>query len=324
MKIAFVGKGGSGKSTLTALFIRFLEQKGNRDVLAIDADINMNLAGLLGVKVPEEILLARPEVASAIREHLRGTNPRIDDIARFLPTTPPGSGSNLIQKLGDPAVAPYVVRAAHQPVIDLATVGTYDRDGIGQTCYHSHLFVVENLLSHTLTGDRFNVVCDMVAGTDAFAYSMHLQFDAIALIAEPTPESIEVCRLYSGLSIEAGIDQLVFLVGNKIEDEEDLEYIKNGVGKEPVAFVPALASLKKARQKGQPVDRSLLSDEIVQAMRIVEEKASSPALTFADRLRMLHTLHMKLNEKQWVKLGYGDVADQIDSNFYVLNTMVAV
>ena len=38
MKIAFVGKGGSGKSTMTSLFIRYLQAKAERDVLAIDAD----------------------------------------------------------------------------------------------------------------------------------------------------------------------------------------------------------------------------------------------------------------------------------------------
>ncbi|MGH9549742.1 MAG: hypothetical protein ACRD3W_10220, partial [Terriglobales bacterium] len=48
MKIAFVGKGGSGKSTLTSLFIRYLQRNNNQSILAIDADLNMSLAGLLG------------------------------------------------------------------------------------------------------------------------------------------------------------------------------------------------------------------------------------------------------------------------------------
>ncbi|MBX9691991.1 MAG: ATP-binding protein [Cyanobacteria bacterium] len=324
MKIAFVGKGGSGKSTLTSLFIRFLENKKDRDILAVDADINMNLAGLLGVTVPEEKLLARPDVSATIREHLRGTNKRIESIAKFLPTTPPGSNSNLIRNIGDKALEPYVVRASERPIVDLATVGTYDRDGIGQTCYHSHLFVVENLLSHTVSSDRFNVVCDMVAGTDAFAYSMHLQFDAIVLIAEPTPESIEVCRLYSGLAKEAGIDELIVLVGNKIEDQEDLDYICNSVGREMLSYVPSLSILKRARQKGQSVDNSLLTPEIMWTMQKISEKASNPAVTFVDRLRLLHELHLKLNAKEWVKLGYGDVSDQIDYSFNPLKELVVV
>src|SRR5439155_17104031 len=172
--------------------------------LAIDADLNMNLAGLLGVKVPESAFISGPEAADAIRLHLKGTNPRVTDVTKFLPTTPPGSGSNLIESADDPALAPYSVRISNEPSINLLTVGTYEAEGIGQSCYHVNLFVAENVLSHSRTNDNFHVVSDMVAGTDAFAYSLHLQFDAINLIAEPTPESSEVCRLYLNLAREAG------------------------------------------------------------------------------------------------------------------------
>lgn len=49
MKIAFVGKGGSGKSTCAALFIHHLLRK-KLAVIAVDADINTHLANLLGLK----------------------------------------------------------------------------------------------------------------------------------------------------------------------------------------------------------------------------------------------------------------------------------
>ena len=48
MRIAFVGKGGSGKTTLSALFTRHLVALG-RPVLAIDADINQHLGQALGL-----------------------------------------------------------------------------------------------------------------------------------------------------------------------------------------------------------------------------------------------------------------------------------
>ena len=47
MKVAFVGKGGSGKTTLAALFSRYLAAAG-ATVWAIDADINQHLAAALG------------------------------------------------------------------------------------------------------------------------------------------------------------------------------------------------------------------------------------------------------------------------------------
>mgnify|MGYP003893631969 CR=1 FL=1 len=47
MKIAFIGKGGSGKSTVSWLATQMLVSEG-RKVLAIDADHNMDLVSLLG------------------------------------------------------------------------------------------------------------------------------------------------------------------------------------------------------------------------------------------------------------------------------------
>ncbi|WP_194921294.1 nucleotide-binding protein, partial [Catenulispora rubra] len=48
MKIAFVGKGGSGKTTLSALFARQLAADG-AEVVAVDADINQHLGVALGL-----------------------------------------------------------------------------------------------------------------------------------------------------------------------------------------------------------------------------------------------------------------------------------
>lgn len=48
--IAIAGKGGTGKTTLAALFVRILKEKNNGSVLAIDADPNSNLGELLGVR----------------------------------------------------------------------------------------------------------------------------------------------------------------------------------------------------------------------------------------------------------------------------------
>lgn len=308
MKIAFAGKGGSGKSTLSALFIRHLQQHG-RNVLALDADLNMNLAGLLGVTFPQDRVLAAPSVADAVRTHLRGENERISHISKFLPTTPPGAGSNLIRRHDDQALDFCSVNVNVNT--RLLTVGTYESEGIGQTCYHSHLFVAENLLSHTVADD-FDVVCDMVAGTDAFAYSLHLQFDAIVLIAEPTPESAEVCALYRGLAKDSGIDGLVHLVANKVEDEDDLSFIHERTGIEPLGVLPVLPALKKARQRGEPVMADMISAAL---MDIVENAARNPAVNERDRFEMLCRLHKNLNKKEWVKLAYGDVISQIDEDF---------
>jgi CO dehydrogenase maturation factor len=53
--IAIAGKGGSGKTTTSALIIRELRQRGLAPILAVDADGNANLHESLGFKLEETI-----------------------------------------------------------------------------------------------------------------------------------------------------------------------------------------------------------------------------------------------------------------------------
>ncbi|MDA8097240.1 MAG: carbon monoxide dehydrogenase [Desulforudis sp.] len=55
MQIAVAGKGGTGKTTFSALMIRQLVSAGHKPILAVDADANANLAEALGVPAPETV-----------------------------------------------------------------------------------------------------------------------------------------------------------------------------------------------------------------------------------------------------------------------------
>jgi len=55
IKIAVAGKGGCGKTSITALVIRYLKKNGKTPILAVDADPNANLRESLGLKVPQTI-----------------------------------------------------------------------------------------------------------------------------------------------------------------------------------------------------------------------------------------------------------------------------
>ncbi|HFB83649.1 MAG TPA: carbon monoxide dehydrogenase, partial [Thermodesulfatator sp.] len=49
--IALAGKGGTGKTTVATLVIRYLLEKNLKPILAVDADANANLNELLGLEV---------------------------------------------------------------------------------------------------------------------------------------------------------------------------------------------------------------------------------------------------------------------------------
>ncbi|MDY6954192.1 MAG: AAA family ATPase, partial [Thermodesulfobacteriota bacterium] len=59
MIIAMAGKGGTGKTTIAGLFLRFFLERGLKPVLAVDADANANLNEVLGVDVKTTLGEAR-------------------------------------------------------------------------------------------------------------------------------------------------------------------------------------------------------------------------------------------------------------------------
>ena len=305
MKIAFTGKGGSGKSTLAALFVGHLRSTGGR-VLAVDADVNVHLAPLLGVTAGAGSALSHPDNAAAVRRHLLGGNTLIGGADRFVATTPPGPGSRLVTLApGDP------VLAAHAVALDDRThvmhVGTYEPADIGAGCYHGPLAILAHLPAHLDPAPGDWVVCDMVAGTDAFANSLHAQFDLIVVVVEPTPESVTVARRYRELAAAAGIDDLLAFVGNKVADDVDLDYLRRELGAEPLTAVPAQGGLRRARQAGRCPAPDDLDDG--RPLRLIAERARPvPADRRAARLRQLH---LRLAEKDWVRSAYGDVTGQL-------------
>ena len=60
--IAMAGKGGTGKTTLAGLAVRYLIEHGKKPVLAVDADANSNFNEVLGVNVEATVGEAREEV----------------------------------------------------------------------------------------------------------------------------------------------------------------------------------------------------------------------------------------------------------------------
>jgi len=60
--IALAGKGGTGKTTLAGLLIKYLIARGKNPILAVDADSNFNLNEVLGVKVDDTLGKAREDM----------------------------------------------------------------------------------------------------------------------------------------------------------------------------------------------------------------------------------------------------------------------
>ncbi|HVZ67253.1 MAG TPA: AAA family ATPase [Patescibacteria group bacterium] len=313
MKIAFVGKGGSGKSTTTSLFIQYLIKK-NKKVLAVDADINMHISSLLGIYRNSDLALSEPTNVEKIREYLKGKNEKIKKASHVVKTTPPGKGSSLIF-VNDEDYMMKNFSTKFDKNGFYMFVGTYDTDEIGIACYHTNLAIFENVLSHLVLGEKEWLVADMVAGTDAFSNTLHAQFDAIVLVIEPTPEGTSVYEQYIKLAKEAGVDENLYVIGNKIEDESDLAYLNKKIGNKLLGGFTLKKEIKQARQKDTPLDLSMITKEEMglfdKISLLVERKGEDRQ----KKLRLLHDLHRKYVAQDYIVKEHGDLTDQVDVTF---------
>ena len=95
MRIAVVGKWGSGKTTTSALLASYLGSVRKKPLL-IDADINVHLPALfMREEFPIEKYLSSPENMRKVKGYLIGNNHRIASLAAFRKTTPPTKESQL-------------------------------------------------------------------------------------------------------------------------------------------------------------------------------------------------------------------------------------
>ncbi|MFE5257637.1 ATP-binding protein [Streptomyces coelicoflavus] len=316
MKIAFVGKGGSGKTTLSSLFVRHLAATG-APVVAIDADINQHLGAALGLDDAEAAgLPALGEHLPLIKEHLRGSNPRIASAETMIKTTPPGEGSRLLRVREDNPVYDACARPVELDggTVRLMVTGPFTDADLGVACYHSKTGAVELCLNHLVDGRDEYVVVDMTAGSDSFASGMFTRFDVTFLVAEPTRKGVSVYRQYKEYARDFGVTLKV--VGNKVQGPDDLDFLRDQVGDDLLVTV-GHSDWVRAMEKGRPPRFELLEDANSQALRALHTAvdATYELRDWARYTRQMVHFHLK-NAHSWGNERTGaDLAAQVDPGF---------
>jgi CO dehydrogenase maturation factor len=313
MRIAFAGKGGSGKTTMAALFSQFLKDQKIGNILSIDADINVNLPELLiGAEFPKSKFLSSPDSANRIKLNLLGKNNASPET--FRKTTPPTKESNLVKidDLSNPIISDFSIDADG---IRVMAVGTYESEGIGASCYHNNLSILENILSHMV--DRNGaVIVDMVAGTDSFASTLHSQFDTIILVVEPTRKGLELFKQFNSLAESAGIDKEFFVMGNKISSEEDEKFLTENIPpKKIIGFISQSDYIKKHDKAGGEIDFGLLEEKNKEVFYDVFDTIIKNLKDPNIRLNKLKEIHKVYVSQPFIKERFGDLTSQIDPEF---------
>jgi len=235
MKIAISGKGGVGKTTLSALLAQVYADRG-RDVLAVDADPSPCLAGALGFSEEQMSQLSPISEMDALIEERTGAkpgttggfftlNPRVDDI-------------------------PDRFSVSHRGV-RLLEMGSVDIGGSGCICPESAM--LKTLFMHLLFRKDDVLILDMYAGVEHLGRATVDFVDAMLVVVEPTRRSIGTATQIKKLANDIGLSGL-WLVGNKVRDEADADFLASASPDLPlIGYLPADLMVQEADRVGESV-----------------------------------------------------------------------
>ena len=258
MKLALTGKGGVGKTTLTALLAQSYADMG-RQVLAVDADPSPCLAGALGF--PNELRKQLKPIAEmdALIEERTGAkpgtvggfftlNPRVDDI-------------------------PERFSVLHRGV-RLLEMGSVEIGGSGCICPEAAM--LKTLFTHLLFRKDDILLLDMYAGVEHLGRATVDFVDAMLVVVEPTRRSLGTAAQIKKLANDIGLQRL-YLVGNKVRNEDESKFLENETPNIPViGYLPADLKVQEADRLGVPVY------DYVESLKLAAEKINTKINEFTN------------------------------------------
>jgi CO dehydrogenase maturation factor len=317
MKIGIVGKGGSGKTTVSSLLARHIAST-KAPVLAIDADINQHLARTLGMQ--DNVVLPPLGIEMLrLKEYVRGTNSRLKTAKSIIKTTPPGTGSRFVRLSKSDPIMEYFSREVDG--VQVMAVGAFDESDLGVRCYHSKTGAVELLLNHLIDESNEYIVVDMTAGADSFASGLFTRFDITFLIVEPTVKSVSVYTQYKEYAKNHNL--IIKVIGNKVEDETDLAFLRETVGNDLVALLRASSFIKRI-DRGERLPLEMLEKENRDALALILAEIQGTKKDWERFYRHGLEFHIR-NAESWANEVVGeDLRNQVDPDFDLVKQVGSV
>ncbi|MFH1707340.1 MAG: AAA family ATPase [Planctomycetota bacterium] len=251
LKIAISGKGGTGKTTTSALLALVMAEQG-RPVIAIDGDTNANLAYALGVPEPEKIvplieMNALIEERTGAQKGKYGAyfqmNPRVDDIPDRFSVTVNG--------------------------VKLLVMGSVTAAGGGCAC--PEYVLLKNLVGHMLLNRSETLILDMEAGLEHFGRAVTTGVDVLLVIVNPDTVSLVTAGRVRTLAAGLGIKH-VYAVGNRVRNDADRDFIAGRAGMEVLGYLPHFPAIEALQREGRPPVTAESRTAIATIIKHLEEK----------------------------------------------------
>jgi len=254
--IAVAGKGGTGKTVIASLILKFLAENGMGRVLAIDADPATCLPSTLGVKVKRTIGDVREEIASP-------------------------SGVFFSEHMPTDMLIEYKIEEimVNTPRFSVLAMGRSEGPG----CY----CLINDMLRHFIDklSSRFpTILIDCEAGLEHLSRRTTRDVDTMLVISDPTKRGIDTALAIKNLAEKLQINfRHIYLVLNKVTEDEEVksfldEMVKNS-GLTLIGTVPEDENIRAYDLVGKPIIELPDDSKAVVAVKEIFEKVCKEPIT---------------------------------------------
>lgn len=221
--IALAGKGGTGKTTMAGLLVKYLVEKGKAPVLAVDADSNSNLNEVLGLDVTETLGQAREEMKKGVSS---------------------GMTKDVFMEM---KIQEAVVESEG---FDLIVMGRPE----GAGCYCAANTLLTQFLDKLVDNYRYAVI-DNEAGMEHISRLTTGNADLLLVISDPTRRGIQaaqrIVELTGELKLEIGRKALIVNMA-KDGQKASIEKILESYEMDLVGIVPEDREIEMSDLDGRP------------------------------------------------------------------------
>jgi len=221
--IALGGKGGTGKTTIAGLLIRYMINHGMEPLLAIDADSNSNLNEVLGVSLGDTLSEAREEMKTSV---------------------PVGMTKDIFMEM---KVEQALVEAKG---FDLIAMGRPEGPG----CYCAANNLLSSLIDRLIANYPY-IVIDNEAGMEHFSRLTQKDIDLLILVSDPSRRGLSAaCRIAELVKTLPMRVAKIVLVVNQVREEPSIwpEGVERIFGKDKICSLPADPLISKFDLEGKP------------------------------------------------------------------------
>ncbi|WP_054034247.1 nucleotide-binding protein [Desulfatitalea tepidiphila] len=242
--IALAGKGGTGKTTICGLLIKYLVAKGKTPILGVDADCNANLNEVLGLEVKDTLGQAREDMKKG--------------------KVPSGMTKDIFMSMRlEEAVA-------EEDGFDLVVMGQPEGPG----CYCAANTLLTNLMERLVVNYAY-VVMDNEAGMEHISRLTTNNVDVLLIVTDTSRRGLQAgLRIYKlAQELNIGVKKS-YLVMNRVKTEPEKEVL-DLIGQDGLVFagtIPDDETVYTYDLKGKPtIDIDSNNPAVAAAFRIFDK-----------------------------------------------------